>query len=80
MEKDFIWMGRMPGVCGYGICVIGKTKQGAEKSLKNAYYKWRKDSNGFGSHMDTYNKAMDYFGGWVEKKYFGFDYFDDFAE
>tara|TARA_R100001463_G_scaffold15959_1_gene41452 strand:- start:2267 stop:2512 length:246 start_codon:yes stop_codon:yes gene_type:complete len=81
MRKDFIWVGRMPGVCGYGISVIGKTKADARRSLEKSYNKWRND---YGFHfmkdINTYNKAMDYFGGWIEKKYFDFGYYDDFAE
>ncbi len=80
MKKDFVWVGRMPGICGYGILTIGKSEAEVKKTLKKSYNRWKKAYGGFEKHMNTYDKAMDYFGGWIEKKYFDFDYYDDFAE
>ena len=67
--KDFIWVGCMPSICGYGILVLSKTEKDAKKELKKSYYAWRK-AYGFQErgHISTFNKAMDYFGGWIEKR------------
>ena len=80
-KKDYIYMGMMPNICGYGIAVIGKSESEVRKSLEKSYNRWKKScGDDFIYEARTFDKAMDYFGGWIEKKYFGFDYFDDFAK
>ena len=76
-----VWVGIMPSICGYGIIVISKTEQGALKELKKAYYQMRKAWKFHGNYeMNTFKKAMEYFGGVVETREFDTPYDDQLRD
>jgi hypothetical protein len=72
--KPEIWIGQIPGICGYGISVVAFNEQDALKALKKSYYEmskaWKLDK--------TFEKAMDYYGGSVFEVEPCHGYFDDF--
>lgn len=66
--KKVMYLAEIPDIEGYGIQILSDCEKTAEKLLKKEYYKWRKSSRfGYHSHMDTYAKAIEYFGGGVSE-------------
>ncbi len=74
-----IYLAEMPEICGYGIQILSECPKKAEKLLKEEYYKWRKAYQPyFHSNMDTYDKAVEYFGGGVSEIKLNHAYSDGF--
>lgn len=74
-----IYLAEIPDICGYGIQILSECPKKAEKLLKKEYYEWRKVTPmGFHSHMDTYAKAVEYFGGGVREIELNYIYNDGF--
>jgi len=79
MEKPtHIYLAQIPNFCGYGICVLAHRQDEAICLLRDKYNEWRKH-NVLDSNMDTFKKALDYFGGGVKKVEIGKTYFDEFT-
>lgn len=68
-NKKVIYLAEIPDICGYGIQILSDCPKEAEKLLKKEYYKWRNGAyqRYFHSDMDTYAKAVEYFGGGVSE-------------
>ena len=77
-KNNYVWYGTIPCIASYGICVISETKEGAEKTLKKAFYQIRRDW-WYGQEYYTYKGAFEYFGGKIEKIDFNKAYDDNFA-
>lgn len=75
-KKVEIWYGCMPGLCGYGINVIGFSEAETRASLKKYYYEYKKTWK----LERTFKDALEYFGGYVRKVEPGKCYTDDFGE
>lgn len=73
-KKVEIWIGCMPGLCGYGISVIGFSEEEVRKNLKKFYYQYKKSWK----LERTFEDALDYFGAYVDKIEPGKCYNDDF--
>lgn len=76
-KKVEIWYGCMPGLCGYGINVIGFSEAETTAKLKKYFYEYRKSWK-FNEY--TFKRALEYFGGYVKKLEPGKCYYDDFGE
>ena len=75
-----MYLAEIPEICGYGIQILSDCEKTAEKLLKKEYYKWRKETrHGFPAHMDTYDKAIEYFGGGVREIELNKRYYDGFG-
>ena len=74
-----IYLAQIPDIFGYGIQILSDCPKTAEKLLKKEYYEWRKAATYYlPSHMDTYPKAVDYFGGGVFEIELNRAYYDGF--
>tara|TARA_R110000751_G_C13709089_1_gene474220 strand:+ start:627 stop:863 length:237 start_codon:yes stop_codon:yes gene_type:complete len=74
-----IYLAEIPEICGYGIQILSECPKKAERLLKKEYYAWRKTSQfEFHSRIDTYAKAVEYFGGGVSEIKLNQTYHDGF--
>ena len=74
-----IYLAEIPEIYGYGIQILSECPKKAEKLLKKEYYKWRKGTPlGLHSRIDTYAKAVEYFGGGVSEIKLNQAYHDGF--
>jgi hypothetical protein len=77
--RNWIWLGTFPGVFGYGICVVGWTKNEVQRILRETYYESWKGRNGSYPTRKQYQEACEYWGMNIEKIEFNKAYFDDFG-
>jgi len=75
-NKPEIWCGMIPGIYGYGIMVFETSEELARKSLKKHFYVAKKSWNG----EFSFPKAMDYFGGRIQKVEMDKPYYDNVGE
>jgi hypothetical protein len=73
---DGLWCGMIPEIYGYGIMVFECTEEQARKSLKKHFLVFKKAANG----ELTFNRAMEYFGGRIQKVELGKMYYDNLSE
>lgn len=73
-----MYLAEIPNICGYGIQILSDCEKTAEKLLKKKYYEWRK-SDGFPAHINTYDKAIEYFDGGVREIKLNEAYYDGFG-
>jgi len=71
-----VWIGRIPGIFGYGIMVAESSEAECKKALKKHYLACKKSWG----YDKTFTDAMDYFGGMVDKIKMGAMYYDNFGE
>jgi hypothetical protein len=79
-----IWIGVIPSIFGYGICVASETQEKCFESLEKAYEEWRRaKGDGYDDAYDgegtPFEKAMDHWGGRVSEIVLNECYFDDFG-
>jgi hypothetical protein len=74
--KSELWVGRMPGIFGYGIMVAESSEADCKKALRKYYFACKKSRR----YDKTFAEAMDYFGGAIVKITMGKMYYDDFGE
>ena len=68
------WCANIPEIFGYGLWIYETSEEEALSKLKKAFYKWRKDFGLYGWY--TFDEAMSYFCGSVEKIDYGRIYND----
>jgi len=76
MKNNYIWVGIIPGIFGYGISVASKTKAGAMKALKVSYQEWKSARQD--EYITTFEESFEYWGGYVNKIQLDEDYIDGF--
>lgn len=75
-KKRYIWIGIIPDIFGYGICVAEESRALCMQALEKAYEEWKEVQ----PDPDTnFKKSFNYYGGRVEKITLGKSYFEDFA-
>jgi predicted RNase H-like HicB family nuclease len=90
-KKRTIWMGTIPEIFGYGLSVVGETREECEAALKKGYREWTKNSayssddygdmrDKNGKKLTRFEKAMEYWGGSVFQVELGKIYYDDFKD
>lgn len=85
--KKTIWVGIIPEIFGYGLSVVGESEEDCRKALQSAYRAWVKgtyDDYGDmrhenGKKMTRFEKAMENWGGRIEKIELGKIYYDNFG-
>ena len=76
MKKQLIYIGRLPDVFGYGICVVSKSKAGAMRALRKGYNDWKAARP---NSATTFESSFEYYGGYVEAVEIGKPYADGFT-
>ena len=64
MKKQFVFVGIIPDIFGYGFSVVSKSKAGAMKALRAAYESVKKARP---DPTTTFETSFEYFGGYVAK-------------
>lgn len=75
MKKQYVFVGIIPDIFGYGLSVVSKSKAGAMKALRAAYESFKKARP---DPTTTFETSFEYFGGYVEKVKFNDVYSDVF--
>lgn len=75
-RRKFIFIGVIPGIFGYGISVVGESKEDCMKALKKCYAEWKK---GYPDSSTNFKGSFEDWGGRVDKIELGKGYFDDFG-
>lgn len=72
------WCAYIEGIFGYGLWIYETSEKEAHSKLKKAFYKWRKGYEVQPGQYDwyTFEEAMSYFSGSVEKIDYGRIYND----
>lgn len=78
MEKKKIWIGTIPGIFGYGMCVIGNSEKECMKALRKNYDEWKEERKEMTSQK-IFLEAFEYWGGHVEEIKIGKVYYDNFG-
>lgn len=73
--KPTLWVGIIPGIFGYGINALGRTKAETEAALRKAYAQHKKAQPDSSTDFET---SFQYWGGCVFKVKVGHAYFDGF--
>jgi hypothetical protein len=79
-----LYVGTIEGIFGYGIAVVADTKAECRKAMKAEYHRWKRmierDTrvHPLSDNMNTFDKAFEYFGGWIRKVKKGKAYNDNF--
>jgi len=76
MKNNYIWVGIIPSIFGYGISVASKTKAGAMKALQVSYEEWKSVRQD--EYVTTFQESFEYWGGYVNKIQLDEDYTDGF--
>jgi|GEM_PF-4496746 len=77
MEKKKIWIGTIPEIFGYGMCVIGNSEKECMKALRKDYDESKKGRKEMTSQK-IFLEAFEYWGGCVEEVKIGKVYSDGF--
>lgn len=64
MKKQYVFVGIIPDIFGYGLSVVSKRKAGAMKALRAAYESVKKARP---DPTTTFETSFEYFGGYVAK-------------
>lgn len=84
MNVEKVWVGIIPEINGgYGVNVIAKSKEEAMSLLRREYNKIQRGLYRMQfayKHLETFDKAMEYFGGEVKEIELGKAYYDGFKE
>lgn len=75
-----VWFAHIPGIFGYGICVLSDSKEGAMKVLRKEHSKWVSKAGSPYEHVNDFDQALEYFGGGVWAVELDRAYYDEFAE
>ena len=78
MKKETIWIGTIPGIFGYGMCVLGSSKKECMKALRKDYDEFKEARKEMTSQK-IFLEAFEYWGGHVEEIKIGKVYYDNFG-
>jgi hypothetical protein len=77
MRKNYMWVGTIPEIFGYGFSVMDRTEDLARKALKKAYDDFPDKPEGY---ADGFEMAFTHWGGFINKITLGEVYNDDFRK
>jgi hypothetical protein len=75
---DYIWIGVIPDIFGYGISVASYTREGAINALRKRWKEWMATSSF--PKTDTFTEHFERFGGHVTKVSVDKAYYENFGE
>ena len=80
MKPKTVWFARLPGIFGYGICVLSDSKEGAVKALRKKHSEWVCKAGSPHEYVNDFEQALEHFGGGVWELEFDRPYYDNFGE
>ena len=66
VKQKTIWVGKIVGIFGYGMCVLGNSEKECMKALRENYDEWKKARKET-TNQEIFLEAFEYWGGRVEE-------------
>lgn len=80
MKPKIVWFAHIPGIFGYGICVLSDSKEGAMNTLRNKHSEWVGKAGSPHEYVNDFDYALEHFGGGVWALELDRAYYDNFGE
>lgn len=75
-----VWFAHIPGIFGYGICVVSDSKEGAMKVLRKKHSEWVGKAGSPHEYVNDFDQALEHFAGGVWEVELDRAYYDNFGE
>jgi hypothetical protein len=80
MKPKIVWFAHIPGIFGYGICVLSDSKEGAMKTLRDKHSEWVGKAGSPHEYVNDFDQALEHFAGGAWEVELNRAYYDDFGE